>query len=86
MMQFIEETGDGKTGVIKAVPVETGIEGELNVELLEDSLKSLDTSKPLRYMSKYDPLIADGTMVDYMMLTMMPDAQSGAQSAPAQSQ
>ena len=75
VMQFIKETGNGR-GIINIVPVKTGIEGEVNLELLDESVENLDSSKPLRYMSKYDPMLAEGTEVDYMSANVLPKGVS----------
>lgn len=80
VMQFIKETGNGR-GIINIVPVKTGIEGEVNLELLDESVENLDSSKPLRYMSKYDPMLAEGTEVDYMSANALPKGVSQEQTA-----
>ena len=75
VMQFITVTEEGK-GTVKIVQVETGIEGEVDIELLESSLKDMDTSKEIRYISKYDPTLMEGMEVDYGTMDAMKAANA----------
>ena len=75
VMQFITVTKEGK-GIIKTVKVETGIEGEVQIELLESSLKDMDTSKEIRYVAKYDPNLVEGMEVDYGTMDAMKAANA----------
>ena len=74
-MQFITVTKEGK-GIIKTVKVETGIEGEVQIELLESSLMDMYTSKEIRYVAKYDPNLGEGMEVDYGTMDAMKAANA----------
>lgn len=63
-LQLIEAIGKGK-GKIKTIPIKTGIEGDVNIEILEDSFKDFDKSKEIRYLLKYNPDLKDGVVVNY---------------------
>ena len=67
VMQFVRTEGEKSgTGSIFTVPVETGIESDLDVELLGDPLAasdSLEHGDRVRYLITYRPELSDGTTV-----------------------
>lgn len=78
IMQFIVDEKNGK-GKIKLVPISTGIESEVNIEVLENSLQGLDTTKELKFVSKYDTNLTEGMEVNLISSINM-DMQAGGNS------
>ena len=74
VMQFIlsdagadTPAGTMLTGKIQALPVETGIESDINVEILEDPTIVYDTDYQPIYLTSYQPSYTDGMEVSFTM-------------------
>ncbi|HIU88577.1 MAG TPA: HlyD family efflux transporter periplasmic adaptor subunit [Candidatus Avilachnospira avistercoris] len=74
VMQFIlsdvgsdTEAGTAMTGTIATLPVETGIESDINVEILEDPTLVFDVDYKPIYLISYQPAYTDGMEVSFMM-------------------
>ena len=59
--------GTAMTGTIVSLPVETGIESDINVEILEDPMIVYDTDYQPIYLTSYQPMYTDGMEVSFMM-------------------
>lgn len=62
VMQFVLTGRDGRSRV-QSFSVETGIEGDMDVELKQNPLDSLDTDYEARYLTSYNSAYADDTEV-----------------------
>ena len=74
VMQFIlsdagadTPAGTMLTGKIQALPVETGIESDINVEILEDPTIVYDADYQPIYLTAYQPSYTDGMEVSFTM-------------------
>lgn len=59
--------GTQVTGTIQTVPVETGIESDIDVEILEDPSLVYDVDYQPIYLTSYQPAYADGMEVSFIM-------------------
>ncbi len=59
--------GTPVTGTIQTVTVETGIESDIDVEILEDPTLVYDVDYQPIYMTSYQPAYADGMEVSFIM-------------------
>lgn len=64
VMQFIDINAEG-SGVIKVLPVSTGIEGDMNIELLQDPFAEGGMSHEARYITTFNPELFEGMPVRY---------------------
>ncbi len=74
VMQFIlsdvgsdTEAGTAMTGTIVTLPVETGIESDIDMEILEDPTIVFDVDYKPIYLISYQPAYTDGMEVSFMM-------------------
>lgn len=64
VMQFVSIEGEG-TGSIRILPVSTGIEGEIEIELLEDPFVDQGMDHEARYLTTYNPDLAEGAKIRF---------------------
>ncbi len=62
IMQFVL-TKTGGHSLVQSFPIETGIEGDMEIELKKNPLDALDTAYEPRYLTTYNSDLADGTEV-----------------------
>lgn len=64
VMQFISIEGEGM-GSIRILPVSTGIEGEMDIELLEDPFVNQGMEHEARYLKTYDSNLTEGAKIRF---------------------